>query len=83
MNLRSKRRIVADLLSVGLDRVWFDEDRAEDIKAAITREDLRGLVQEGAIRVKQKQGVSKVRARKTAIQKSKGRRKGSGSRLGP
>ena len=82
MNLRSKRRIVSDLLGVGKDRVWFDEERADDIKAAITRDDLRMLLREGAVRVKQKQGISRFRAKKNAKQKAKGRRKGAGSRKG-
>jgi large subunit ribosomal protein L19e len=82
MNLSSKRRIVSDLLNVGKDRVWFDEERSEDIKSAITREDLRGLIHEGAIKIKQKQGVSRFRAKKIAKQKAKGRRKGVGSRKG-
>ena len=82
MNLANKRRIVSDLLGIGKDRIWFDEDRAEDIKSAITRDDLRVLLREGAIRVKQKVGTSRGRAKKIAKQKSKGRRKGPGSRKG-
>ena len=82
MNLASKRRIVADLLNVGKDRVWFDEERSEDIKSAITRDDLRMLLREGAVRVRPKRGISRFRARKNAKQKAKGRRKGSGSREG-
>ena len=82
MNLASKRRIVSDLLGVGKDRVWFDEERSEDIKAAITRDDLRMLLREGAVRVRSKRGISRFRARKNAKQKAKGRRKGSGSREG-
>ena len=82
MNLASKKKLAAKILRIGVNRVWLDSDRAEDIKNAITREDLRILVREGAVRVKPKQSSSRGRARKIMKQKSKGRRKGSGSRKG-
>ncbi len=82
MNLRSKRLIASRLLKVGLDRVWLDPNRANDIKEAITRDDIRKLVAEGAILVKQKKGVSRGRFRELLIQKRKGRRSGSASKKG-
>jgi large subunit ribosomal protein L19e len=82
MNLLNKRILAAHVLGVGKDRLWFDMDRAEDIKAAITREDIRVLIREGVIRLKPVKGVSRSRAKQIAKQKSKGRKRGHGSRKG-
>lgn len=82
MKLGPKRRIAADVLGVGRSRVWFDSEKMEDIKQAITKEDIRALVREGVVRAKPKTGISGARARKTRVQKSKGRRRGLGSRKG-
>ena len=82
MNLASKRRIVANILNVGLDRVWLDPSKIKSIKDAITRDDLRKLVSDGTILVKQREGVSRSRARKIILQRRKGRRSGSGARKG-
>lgn len=82
MNLASKRRIVSSILNVGLDRVWFDPSKMKAIKEAITRDDLRKLVSDGTILVKQKEGVSRARTRKIILQRRKGRRSGAGARKG-
>lgn len=81
-SLACKKRIVSEILGVGVNRVWFDSTKLNNVKEAITREDLRGLVREGVIRVKPVKGHSRVRARKILEQKRKGRRQGSGSRKG-
>lgn len=67
---------------VGLDRVKFDPERLPDIKEAITKADLRGLINDHAIIILPKRGTSRVRARKTLVQKRKGRRAGRGSKKG-
>ncbi len=81
-NLSLQKRMAASLYKVGLDRVKLDPSRAAEIKEAITKDDIRKLVKEGAIKILQKQGVSRARARKRLKQKRKGRRKGPGSRKG-
>ena len=82
MKLDSQKRIAASKMKVSKKRIKFDVERLGDIKEAITKFDIISLVKEGAIRVKQKKGVSRVRAKKQTIQKSKGKRKGHGSRKG-
>lgn len=82
MNISNRKRIIASILGVGQSRIWIDPNRLGDIKQAITKEDMRGLINDGAIMLKPKVGVSKVRHRKKLIQKRKGRRKGLGSRKG-
>lgn len=83
MDLKSQRRMAADVMDVGENRVWMDPDQMEKIDEAITRKDIRNLVEGGAIQKKDKKGTSKGRARKNKKQKEKGRRKGHGSRKGP
>ena len=80
--LNSQKRIAAGILNVGLCRVWFDPARLSDIKEAITKHDIRALIKEGAIKAVPLRATSKFWVRKKKIQKSKGRRRGEGSRKG-
>ena len=82
MNLKNQRRIAAELLKCGVNRVWIDPNRAEDTSDAITRGDVRTLISSGAIAARQKRGVSRGRAEHTRAQKRKGRQTGHGSRRG-
>ncbi len=82
MKFSTQRRIAAQLLKVGVNRISFDENRLNDIKDAITKLDLRSLIKEKAIKVKPVVGQSRFRVRERLKQKRKGRRKGIGSREG-
>ncbi|MFH0752183.1 MAG: 50S ribosomal protein L19e [archaeon] len=82
MNLRNQKRISAQILNVGQNRVWFDPVRMQEIKEAITKADLIALMKDKAIQKKPETGHSKGRTRKKKIQKSKGRQKGTGKRKG-
>ena len=53
-----------------------------EIKDAITKGDIRGLINKGHIVEIQKKGHSRGRTRKLLLQKRKGRRSGQGSRKG-
>ncbi len=79
MTLRTQRRVAAEILGVGENRVWIDPERIEDVEVAITREEIRKLIKEGAIRVKPERGTSRARARARLRKK---RRRGPGSRKG-
>ncbi|MFC7175908.1 50S ribosomal protein L19e [Halosegnis marinus] len=81
-DLTAQRRLAADVLDVGKNRVWLDPERTTDIADAITREDVRDLVDEGAIRAKDAKSNSRGRARKRAEKRAYGHRKGAGSRKG-
>jgi len=81
-DLTSQRRIAAAVLKCGVNRVWFDPERLTDIENAISREDLRGLITDGAIKAHQKKGVSRGRARIRTAQRAYGHRKGVGKRKG-
>jgi large subunit ribosomal protein L19e len=54
----------------------------EDVEVAITREEIRKLIHEGAIRPASKVGVSRVRARALQQKKKKGLRSGPGTKSG-
>ncbi|MDD4878595.1 MAG: 50S ribosomal protein L19e [Candidatus Nanoarchaeia archaeon] len=82
MNLTNKKRMAARLLKVGESRVWFDPERLSEIKEAITKADIRRLIQDYAIQAKPATGVSRFRAKKIAVQKRKGRQTGEGSKKG-
>jgi len=82
LNLRAKKKLAARVLGVGESRIWIDPKRAGDVDAALTREDIKRLVKDGAIRVKKKRGVSRGRIRELRAKKEKGRRSGPGSRKG-
>lgn len=81
-DITSQRRIAASLLKCGVNRVWFDPERITDVKNAISREDVRGLIGEGAIDDRQKVGVSRGRARARIAKRAYGHCKGPGRRKG-
>jgi large subunit ribosomal protein L19e len=74
--------MASEVLKVGKGRVWIDPEQEERVEEAITRQDIRNLVESGAIKKKKVKGTSKGRAKKIKSQKKKGRRKGHGSRKG-
>lgn len=74
--------MAADLLKCGVNRVWMDHDRLEEIAKAVTKDDIRILINGKAIKSKQKKGISNYRNKYIASQKEKGRRRGHGSRKG-
>jgi large subunit ribosomal protein L19e len=79
MNLTTQKRLAADLLKVGVNKVWIDPDSMEEVSRAITREGVNKLIQDGYIKARPKKGISSYRSKKIAEQKKKGRRKGRGS----
>ena len=81
-DLTNQRRMAAEILKCGENRVWMNPDREDEVSDCITRADIRTAVASGLIKAKPKKGISKARTRHNAEQKSKGRRKGPGSRKG-
>lgn len=80
--LKSQRRLAAQILKVGQNRVWIDPERIDDVEVAITRDDIRKLIHESVIKRLPEKGVSRARARVLHEKRKKGRRRGSGSRSG-
>lgn len=82
MSLRSQRRLAAMILDVGENRVWIDPERVDEVEAAITREEIRKLIHEDAIRAAPERGHSRGRARILDSKRKAGRRRGPGTRKG-
>jgi large subunit ribosomal protein L19e len=82
MNLKPQRRMAAEILKCGENRVYFDPYLIEDISLAITREDIRNLIKQGIIQKKYKQGISNYRKKVLHERKKKGRARGIGKRKG-
>jgi len=73
VNLTLQKRLAAVILKVGRTRVWLDPEKMDDIKNAITRADVRKLINRGYI---------KATREKIKKSKPKKKRRGVGSRKG-
>ncbi len=82
MELKTQKRLAADVLKCSPKKVHFEESKLAEIKEAITKVDLRTLINQGLITKKADISNSRSRARKTHLQKVKGMQKGHGSRKG-
>ncbi len=82
MKLSTQKRLASDVMKVGRSRVWIDPQFEDEASLAITRDDIRRLIDEGAIQKKPIRGVSRGRARHNLRQKRKGQRSGPGRKKG-
>ncbi|HJJ26835.1 MAG TPA: 50S ribosomal protein L19e [Methanocorpusculum sp.] len=81
-NLSAQRKLAAKILDCGENRVWIDPEKAADVQNAMSREDVRGLIESGAISTHQKKGISRGRVRARMAKRSYGHGKGAGKRSG-
>ena len=81
-DLSNQRRMAAQLLKCGAHRVWIDPSMQEDLADAVTRRDIRSAIKAGVIQKAAVRGTSRVRARRLAAERRKGRHSGAGSRRG-
>jgi large subunit ribosomal protein L19e len=82
LSVVSQKRLAADLLKVGLSRVWVDPDDTDRVSSAITREEIRKLIHEGSIKKVPETGISRGRKRVRRKELLAGRHKGPGSSKG-
>ncbi len=75
MKLDKKKELAAKALKVGKKRIILVESRLEEIKEAITKQDIQDLVKSNAIKIKGKKGRKKVKKRKTKKREGKKRKK--------
>jgi len=80
MELNKLRVLAAKTLKVGKSRIRITD--TEKASEAITREDVRTLHKEGAIKILPATGTSRGRARVLAAKKKAGGRRGPGKRKG-
>ena len=79
MKPETARRIAAEHFKSGISRVWIDTNSLDQVDEAASRSDIRELINRNVIQVRQKKGNSNARLKKRVIQRSKERRRGTGS----
>ncbi len=80
MSMQTVRRLASRILDVGESRVRIlDEEAASK---AITADDVRGLLRDGAIGILLEKHASRAKARTKATRAKEGRRRGPGSQKG-
>jgi large subunit ribosomal protein L19e len=82
MSVVSQKRLAAELMKVGVTRVWVDPEDTDRVSSAITREEIRKLIHEGSIRKIPQTGISRGRKRTRRKELLAGRHKGPGSTKG-
>lgn len=82
MKLAVQKRLASQILKCSPKRVKFNSERLADIKEAITKTDIRGLLGDKTVSAIPARGVSRSRANKKAAQKHKGLQRGPGKRKG-
>jgi large subunit ribosomal protein L19e len=83
VSLKSQRRLAAEIMKIGENRVWIDPERIDYVEAAITREEIKKLIHEKVVRSLPEKGISRARARVFAEKRKKGLRRGPGGKSGP
>lgn len=74
VNIEAKRRLAARVFGVGVDRIWIDPEKLDEVASAISRADIRHLEKMGVIKILPKRGIAK--------KEKKRRKRGPGSRKG-
>ena len=64
MNLKKKKALASKTLRVGKNKIIFVKSRIDEIKEAITKQDIRDLYGEGAILIRQTIGRRKVKKKR-------------------
>ena len=82
MRLKTQKRIAAAVMKCSPKRIKFDTTKLKEIKEGITKADIRGMIIDSFISKKREKGISNARSKYIKIQKSKGKRRGQGSRKG-
>lgn len=78
MSIITVRRLAADILGVGENKVHINPEKISEVSSALTRDDVRALIKQGTIKAKVLRSTSRARGKLNDIRKRKGR-KGPGS----
>ena len=73
-----QRRMAAKVLNIGKNKIWFIPGRINEIKEAITQQDIVDLIKDKAIKRKPHLGQKRRAGRINLKRKKKGRRRGPG-----
>lgn len=75
ITFRLQRKLAAEVMNCGQNRVWFNPTRLEEIKGALTKEDIRNLIKDGAIKKRPVIGIKRRAGRKRERRRKKGRKR--------
>ena len=81
-SLKLQKRLAADVLKVGLKRVWIDPNEIAEVALANSRKNIRKLFKDGLIMRRQVHMHSKSRVQAYHEAKRLGRHSGHGKRKG-
>ena len=59
--MNKKKVLASKVLKVGKGRIIFDINRLDEIKEAITKQDIRDLHSQGAIKIREIKGRGKIK----------------------
>lgn len=65
MKLDKKKALAVRILNIGKDRIWFNPQRLQEIKEAITKQDIKELISQKIVKIKEITGTRKKKKRKT------------------
>ena len=82
MRLTIQKKLAAQLMKCSPYRVWINPEELDDVSQAITKADVKGLIKQGVVKKHAPKFQSRFHARARAVQRRKGRQKGSGTRKG-
>jgi large subunit ribosomal protein L19e len=82
MQMQLQKRLAGKILGCSPKRIKLDPEKLAEIKEAITKFDVRRLLNKGVITVVPVQGISQFRTRAARGQKRRSRQTGHGSRKG-
>jgi large subunit ribosomal protein L19e len=81
-DISSQRRIAAEIMKCGVNRVYINPDEIDKVGLALTRSDVSELIKKGFIKQRKIQGTSRRKARANKFKRQRGQRTGIGSRKG-
>lgn len=81
-DLKTQKRMAAEVLGIGESRVWVNPEAAVDIAQAMTRDDVRELIKQGLIQEKPAKKQTRAKAKERVILKRKRKGIGQGKRKG-
>jgi len=70
--MKTQRRLAAEILKVGESKIWFDTTKISEIEKAVTKADIRKLIQKGYIKARrEKLKMPKERRKRRRYEGSK------------
>lgn len=75
MKLDKKKQLAARALGVGKGRICFRVENLAEIKEAITKQDIKDLIAQGIITIKEAKGRKRIKRRKTRRKEGKIKKK--------